>query len=199
MKTSNRNALLPFDFTANLLKSLYPEENWVWFLTKNIHGLTDGYPTIPYDQNVSEIAYWITDIDNFAISYGADKFSSEEVITKIDKFVFPTELGLTATDMGNISNAFTINSNFMSLKTENDDGSVDLRLDSPEAWIIEINEMSDIQIETCYALTTLAHAIRMVGEGMLLSKSEAEALSGIAIAQAYRAYDNADQIRSILN
>ena len=68
MKTNNRNALFSFDRSADLLKELYPDENWFWFLTKNIHGLTEGYSTIPYDNNTSDIAYELSDIENFAVT-----------------------------------------------------------------------------------------------------------------------------------
>lgn len=199
MKTSNRNAFFSFDHSADLLKEIYPEENWFWFLTKNIHGLTEGYSTIPYDNNTSDIAYELSDIENFAVTYGIGKFSAEEVGSMIDDHMTRIDLESMLSEIEIKLNTNNFNSKFMSQKTVHDDGSVDLCLNNPVDWMIEIKEMSDIQVETCYALTTLAHAIRMVGEGMSLSKSEAEALSGIAIAQADRAYDNADQIRSILN
>ncbi len=47
----NRNMSLCIDNSAKLLATVFPGQNWAWFLSKNLHGLTEGYPTIPFDNS----------------------------------------------------------------------------------------------------------------------------------------------------
>lgn len=196
---NERNALLCFDNSTNLLKAVFPEENWTWFLTKNMHGLTDGFPTIQFDNNTSDVVYWLEDLEKFAVAYAQDSLSTEDIASMIDDHMARLNLQSMLAALSSDGDSFSIQSAFMSQETIHKDGSVDFNLKNPGAWSIAIGEMSEEQLDTGYALTTLAHAIRMVGAGMELSASEAAALSGIAITHANRACDNADRIRSILS
>lgn len=60
---------------VDILRALYPDTNWNWFLVRNRAGLTEGYPTIRFDQNCENVVYKPIDIEDFAEMYGDGKYS----------------------------------------------------------------------------------------------------------------------------
>ena len=65
----NREIHQTFEHSVRFLKEILPEENWVWFLSKNLHGLTEGYPTIPFYNSLKGVTYNFEEIKSFALLY----------------------------------------------------------------------------------------------------------------------------------
>lgn len=190
-----------YDFVsaARLLNSVYPDEQWGWFLSKNMNGLTEGYSTIPFNSDPSEFFYELNDLKDFAIEYGKGKYSSEDITLIINSHVKCLELSHKHEELNNISNAFIATSDFICEKKFNADGTVDLRLESLSSWMIAIKNMSVEALLTCETLCELASEFRMLRAGNEISPSKAAELSAMAIEQAISVCDNAEQILSILN
>lgn len=190
-----------YDFVsaARLLNSVYPDEQWGWFLSKNMNGLTEGYSTIPFNSDPSEFFYELNDLKDFAIEYGKGKFSSEDVTLIINSHVKCLELSHKHEELNYILNAFIATSDFICVKKFNADGSVDLRLESLSSWMVAIKKMSLEALQTCETLAEQASEFRMLRDGHEISPSKATELSAMAIEQAVSVCDNAEQILSILN
>ena len=82
----NRNIQLTFNRSAELLGEVFPDENWVLFLSRNINGLTKEFATIPFDIKTSDISYQLGDIEKFAVEFGGEEIS-EYIVSYFDGFV----------------------------------------------------------------------------------------------------------------
>jgi hypothetical protein len=188
-----------FVSAAQLLNAVFPDEQWGWFLSKNMHGLTEGHSKIPVDLEMCEIYYELNDLRNFAIEYGKGKFTTEHITLLFNSHVKCLELSHKHEELNYISNAFIATSDFICEKKFNADGTVDLRLESLSSRMIAIKKMSKEALETCETLSELAYEFRMISTGNEISPSKAAELSAMAIEQAVSVCDNAEQILSILN
>jgi hypothetical protein len=184
---------------ARLLNSVYPDKQWGWFLSKNMNGLTEGYSTIPFNNESNELFYELNDLKDFAIEYGKGKFSSEDITLIINSHAKCLELSHKHEELNYITHAFTVTSDFICEKKFNADGTVDLRLESLSSWMVAIKKMSVEAILTCETLSELASEFRLLRDGNEISPSKAAELSAMAIEQALSVCDNAEQILSTLN
>lgn len=81
----SRHIYQTFDQSVDLLDVIFPDENWVWFLSKNLHGLTEGFDTIPFSYDTYDIMYRIGDLERFAVEFGRGYISAEEIAAIIDE------------------------------------------------------------------------------------------------------------------
>lgn len=89
----NRDKYQTFEHSVELLEEIFPNENWVWILSRNLHGLTEGFDTIPFEIDEFEIMYQIADLESFAIEFGRGYISEAEIAWRIDhQFYSPDEL-----------------------------------------------------------------------------------------------------------
>lgn len=193
-----RNTNLSFDRSTGLLKAIFPGENWAWFLSKNLHGLTEEFATIPFDNNASEIAYQLGDLEKFAVEFGHGDPSAEEIASIIDEHLSYNLLGLIAKIESEIDPLGGCGE-FLVQPRLDADGNTHLDPNDISALLSALQEIAEEQMNTGYTLTTLAHAFRSIDSGAEFSSTDATALSGVAIAQAGRSCDNAQRIRSLFN
>lgn len=83
----NRTAVLGLSFGASFLRCVYPDVNWEAFLAMNLHGLTEGYPTIPFDTSFNHINYDLDDLEAFAFTYGEGKVSGETIARHAEEYL----------------------------------------------------------------------------------------------------------------
>ena len=80
----SNNTHLSIVNSARFLSRIYVGENWVWFLSKNMHGLS-AYPTIPFDNSLESLTYDMHDLKAFAFLYGRGQRSEHEISSHADE------------------------------------------------------------------------------------------------------------------
>lgn len=200
----NRDIYIPFGRSVELLGEIYQDENWVLFLSRNIHGLTEGFAPIPFDDDLFDVWYRTGDLERFAFEFGRGSVSAEKIAS-----IFDAEaLNLEALDreLDDLLGK-TEDNPILSCNTENpisksiSDAGGDIALGSTKKseLLRSIRDIADAQLETVQNFTALAHAIRDHEPGDKSSSVYLTALSATATAQAGRACDNAMRIGSVLN
>ncbi len=194
----NRQIMLSFAATADFLKKIYPDQNWTLFLTKNLHGLTEGYARIHCDMNARDVVYWLGEIEHFAVLYGKGSPSADEIEALCNRYASQLELQSLCHELS-ASDPFGISGKFLDEAKHDADGNLVFSTERVSELLIAINDLANTQLETGYALTTLAQAFRGVGAGVHYSQQDATALAEVAVRQAGCAIDNADSIRGLFN
>lgn len=194
-----QTVMLSLDHSAALLERIFPEENWTGFLSKNIRGLTKGYPTIPFDKKSPEISYELGALEDFAVTYGKHKLSAKDVRSIRGSYLLDRELDELLVAINDDSSRVRDSRN--SFLKARSDARGNLRLNPSEisALFRIVDESAKEQMETRDILTTLALAVRALDSGVTLSSEEITALSGVAAHQADRACSNAERIRSLFS
>ncbi len=195
--------MITFDIcaSAKIFKHLFPDEKWELFLTKNINGLTEGYDPIPINSDCSEIFYELDDLRNFAIQYGSENriHSSEVINTTINMHVKSIGLLHKLDELNMTVCALEKTRDFVSAKKIKEDGTVDLTLESFTNWMVAITEITSRFHLTCWTLATFADELNNHSLGKNISVKKAAELSEMAINEAVKICDSADQIQWIID
>lgn len=194
----SHNIHLGLEYGGRFLEQLYPGVNWVWFLSKNMHGLTEGYPTIRFDNSSVAVAYDLEDLKAFAFAYGAGKFSKENISGYADAYLNQLELEDMASRLGHSFDRHSyLSSDFMSAEATNDKDYFQLSSGEFFAMTERLEEILSIQEETAQALVTLATTVRAFKTPGTATSSEIDALCGIATTHARHAYDACDLLADL--
>lgn len=198
----NRDIYMPFGRSVELLGEIYPYENWVLFLSKNLHGLTEGFDTIPFDDDIFDVWYQVGDLESFAIEFGRGSVSAEKIASFIDAEVLSLEALDRELDdlLGKTEDRPTLSSNIENpifrTNAVADGNMVFDAIKKPEL-LRTICDIADVEHVTVQILTALAQAIRDYESVDKSSIAYLTALSAAAIVQAGRACDNAMQIGTV--
>lgn len=191
--------ILNIPYAANALNSVFPDENWELFLTKNMHGLTSGYSLIPFHDYANQINYELTDLQNFAIEYGMGKYSSSEVASLLNSHMKHLALGHSIDDLEEIIDPFESMSNFIKEKMINVDGPIDPRLEGLKDWMVAMKELTHETVITCQTLMSLACHFLSICQGNTISISKAAEIYEDTLDRAKKICDNAKRIHPIFN
>ena len=198
----NQNCSLCIDNSAKLLSSVFPGENWAWFLSKNLHGLTEGYPTIPFDNSSEEIAYDLKDLKQFALAYGNGSLTEEQIDQSVTSHLEKLEVMYMLNEIERSRMPTSSRTdNFLSENATEDRGYFSISSGEYFAMIELLSEILDKQETTAQALITLGAAFKLLGTEGGLSADEIDAFKGVACShagEAYLAYENIAQLNAAL-
>jgi hypothetical protein len=187
------------DHAVNVLRALYPSQNWTWFLAKNRHGLTDGYPKIPFDLNSEEIVYDVRDIHDFAEQFGNGKYSVEQIRHISDDYFETCNPQSPMTELSSILNDDDGEDQLGEL---GQGGTEALALSAREyaLLVVALYEIKKQQLSSASALTVLAFSLRAAATDQKnIGAHEIEAVANVATEQASCAVDNAQSVIDIVN
>lgn len=190
----SRKHSLSIDRGAELLSAIFPGKNWTWFLSKNLHGLTDSVATIPFDHASESISYDVSDLERFAVQFGRGTLSEEEIAKLIDTFLEDLDQRSVAVETSCVVGR-AADHMLTGVRTDLT-GHLIVSPEGCGALLEQLGLIEDVQAETARTLSTLAYALRMMGTTTALP-NEIEGLRDIAIAQAGRACENAVDIRML--
>lgn len=171
---------LSLDNSARFLHSIYPSVNWAWFLSKNLHGLTDGYPTIPFDNSSETVTYGLDDLKSFALLNGDGMFSENDITHHAEHFKHQLDVEMT---MAQPSRILPIG-DFMSPDTTPDKNYFQLSSGELYAMTDRIEQIMDIQSNAIEDLDALAMDIRSIGRQCIPTPNEIKEMYELADAQA---------------
>ncbi len=81
----NRDSHITFYQSMNLLYEIFPAVNWYWVLPNNSDCLSDGFNTIPFNEEANAVIYKLGDIEMFAVKFGQGcDVTAEEIAFIID-------------------------------------------------------------------------------------------------------------------
>ena len=197
-----QNPSFCIDNSAKLLASIFPGENWAWFLSKNLHGLTEGYSTIPFDNSSESVAYDLKDLKNFALAYGNGSVTEEQIDQRATSYIDELELRymLDEIDRSRMPTSSRTD-NFLSSNATEDRDYFSISSGEYFAMIELLSEILDKQETTAQALVTLGAAFKLLGTEGGLSADEIDAIKGVACShagEAYLAYENIAQLNAAL-
>lgn len=81
----NRDTYISFYQGMDLLYEIFPAVNWYWVLPNNSDCLSDGFNTIPFNEEANADIYKLGDIEMFAVKFGQGcDVTAEEIAFIID-------------------------------------------------------------------------------------------------------------------
>lgn len=194
----NRNMSLCIDNSAKLLATVFPGQNWAWFLSKNLHGLTEGYPTIPFDNSSEDIAYDLKDLKQFALAYGKGSLTEEQINQLAKSYLDQLDLlcMLGEIDRSRMPTSSRTD-NFLSENASEDRDY--FSISSGEYWALTelLDEVLNTQEEVAQALVTLGTTFKVFGTEGTPTAEEIDAIKGVATSHAGRAYGAYEQLAMI--
>lgn len=194
----NQNMSFCIDNSAKLLSSIFPGENWAWFLSKNLHGLTDGYPTIPFDNSSDSVAYDFKDLKNFALTYGNGSITEEQINQHATNYAQQFDLLYMLSEIDR--SRMPTNSRTDNFLSENASEDRDyFSISSGEYWALTelLDEVLNTQEEVAQALVTLGTTFKVLGTEGTPTAEEIDAIKGLATSHAGRAYGAYEQLAMI--
>jgi len=194
----SQNPSFCIDNSAKLLASIFPGENWAWFLSKNLHGLTEGYSTIPFDNSSESVAYDLKALKSFALAYGSGRVTEEQIdqhatshIDKLEAMYMLNEIEHRHLPTSSRSD------NFLSENATEDRDYFSISYGEYWALTELLDEVLNTQEEVAQALVTLGTTFKVFATEGTPTADEIDAIKGVATSHAGRAYNAYEQLAMI--
>lgn len=194
----SQNPSFCIDNSAKLLASIFPGENWAWFLSKNLHGLTEGYSTIPFDNSSESVAYDLKDLKNFALAYGNGSVTEKQIDQRATGHIEKLEVMymLNAIEHRRLPTS-SRSDNFLSENATEDRDYFPISYGEYWALTELLQEVLETQEEVAQALVTLGTTFKVFGTEGTPTAEEIDAIKGLATSHAGRAYGAYEQLAMI--
>lgn len=195
-------ATVSHDHAVNILQMLFPETNWDLFLAKNRHGLTDGYPVIPYDHNCEIICYELEKLHQFAYRFGAGRYSEERIqeISKkyLDDLDCTFELKSLLNDL-ETQLAADEGGDELGVRHEGDSDALILSSNEYANLCMKLSAIMEEQDRSRDALTTLAFSFRALAAlNGNVRDDDVEAIANVALDHAARVVANSNELLALV-